>query len=723
MLKPGDVVDRYRIEALVGEGGAGSVYRVRHVKLDTTYALKVSHNVKESLRIRFARESRLQAKLRHPNIVAVHDVLETPEVTGLVMDYVAGPSLKDWLLRTKPSLDEVLEVFRGLVEGVAYAHAQGMIHRDIKPSNVLLDTRHGPVVPKITDFGIAKALDQHDDHATRTGATLGTPAFMAPEQIRDASSVDQRADLYSLGCVLYTLVARRAPFSGTDLIDLFRKVADGDYPDPRTYAPDLPEYVVQVIDDLLVTNPALRLADCDALLDRLYEPPPSDGRPVPRRRGPTTLPGTEPMRPSRTVSRTDTARDEPSLVGFAPGERVLIVADSLDRRLQLRMQLDRARLDVTEAGDLTTAERLARRSAGAGQPFTALVVWLDARDDDLIDRVARHDHLAPARLVLVDRALPDRAAVDQALRDLRGLPPDDEPNTLFRAIDRPTLARDVFSVAGLRHLVGVGCRVLIAEDNVVNRRVAERTLARLSFEVDTVPDGAAAVQAAADKRYDVILMDCVMPGLDGFEATRRIRAAERADRHVPIIALTANNTPEDRRRALGAGMDDFLTKPLDKQRLTHTLQKWVRPFSPYEPHFDIADLVDEAELHALADLLGDEDEGLRDVIGLFVDQAPADRDRLLALADAGDRDGLADHLRHLLATASQFGAHRLADQCRAQHETAPTASATELERETKATAKLLLQTADALSTIAERIERDSLHDAPPPPLTRAGSST
>ena len=267
-LNAGEVVDRYAIEALLGEGGMASVYRVRHTTLGTMHALKVLTLRARDVRQRTIHEGKVQASLLHPNIVRVHDVVDVKGSVGLLMEFVDGPSLEEWLEAYEPTTEEALSLFRGICAGVAHAHAQGLIHRDLKPANVLLASERGRLVPKVTDFGLAKAVggDTGAGHKTRTGATMGTPGYMAPEQINDASHVDRRADMWSLGCLLYRLVCGRPPFDGGHIATLFNAVLDGSYPPPRELVADLPEPVYAALDALLEVDAELRLADLDVLM-------------------------------------------------------------------------------------------------------------------------------------------------------------------------------------------------------------------------------------------------------------------------------------------------------------------------------------------------------------------------------------------------------------------------------------------------------------------------
>ncbi|MEZ4317547.1 MAG: protein kinase [Myxococcota bacterium] len=269
MLQTGFEVDRYVVEEKLGEGGMAVVYRVRHSTLGTRHALKVLSLTSRDVKERLIQEGRVQATLRHPNIVAVTDVLDVDGAPGLLMEFIQGPALDHWLYNYQPSIEEALTVFRGIVAGVGHAHSKGLIHRDLKPANVLLHVDDRGVRAKVTDFGLAKLTESPNLKRTRTGTTMGTPAYMAPEQIRDASTVDRRADLYSLGVILYELVCGQTPFRDDDIIELFAKVAAGEYPHPRELRPDLPNAVVDCIEALVEVNRDFRVSDCAAIIQIL----------------------------------------------------------------------------------------------------------------------------------------------------------------------------------------------------------------------------------------------------------------------------------------------------------------------------------------------------------------------------------------------------------------------------------------------------------------------
>jgi serine/threonine-protein kinase len=215
--------NRYEIEALLGEGAMGVVYRARHVRIGRLFALKVLHRrLAESKVIhRFEREAELAGKLSHPNVVPVVD-LSTTE-TGdlyLVMDFVEGPTLAELLVEAPMPAERVIHIARQLCDGLGHAHAMGLVHRDFKPENVIVahDSR-GFELARIVDFGVAilredmRDQTRRENRLTTDGMVVGTPHYMSPEQIR-GEPIDARSDLFALGIMMFELLTGRLPFDG-----------------------------------------------------------------------------------------------------------------------------------------------------------------------------------------------------------------------------------------------------------------------------------------------------------------------------------------------------------------------------------------------------------------------------------------------------------------------------------------------------------------------------
>ncbi|MCB9687853.1 MAG: protein kinase [Alphaproteobacteria bacterium] len=277
-LQPGMEVDRYRIEQLLGRGGMASVWKVTREDLGVSYALKVLEAPGRSVRERLRGEARIQATLRHPNIVSVVDVLTLDGAPALVLEFVDGPTLDQLLSVHRMDHGQMDQVVRGILKGVRAAHKAGFVHRDLKPANVLMARTDDGFLPKIADFGLAKALrgSEGDLSRTRTGAFMGTPIYMAPEQFRSAKNVDERADIYALGVIAYEICTGRRPYDDADLVELLDCIREQRYPPLAEIAPDLPPRMRTAIEGAMVVDPDSRFASVQEMYDAWRDRSPED---------------------------------------------------------------------------------------------------------------------------------------------------------------------------------------------------------------------------------------------------------------------------------------------------------------------------------------------------------------------------------------------------------------------------------------------------------------
>lgn len=249
----------YEVLEVLGRGGFGIVFRAFDETLQRVVAIKVLSPLLAATspaRKRFLREARSSAKVRHENIVQVYAVEEQP-LPYLVMEYIPGETLHQKLDRTGPlETEEVVHLGVQIAEGLAAAHAKGLIHRDIKPGNILIEAGN-EVCVKITDFGLARAAD--DASVTQSGFIAGTPMFMAPEQAL-GTTLDHRADLFSLGSVLYTMSSGRPPFRANTTIAVLKRVVE-DTPRPiPEIIPEVPQWLCDIISKLHAKKPEDRIA-------------------------------------------------------------------------------------------------------------------------------------------------------------------------------------------------------------------------------------------------------------------------------------------------------------------------------------------------------------------------------------------------------------------------------------------------------------------------------
>ncbi|MEY3211224.1 MAG: hypothetical protein RIT28_1705, partial [Pseudomonadota bacterium] len=263
-LLPGTVLgERYIIDGVLGRGGFATVYAARHLQLGSQHAIKVLHaGADERSRARLLAEGRIQARLGHPNLVRVTDVVELPYGVGLVMDYIHGESLRERLLKGRMRLEEAQTIGEGLLRGVAAAHALGVVHRDLKAENVLVDPEG---VPKVIDFGIARG----EDHAgqTQAGIGMGTPGNMAPEAYHDVASVGPPADVFALGVILYELLSGQRPFAeGAPWMRQLERASQAAWRPLGELAPELPQTLIDTVHAALSPRAHDRPPDAEALL-------------------------------------------------------------------------------------------------------------------------------------------------------------------------------------------------------------------------------------------------------------------------------------------------------------------------------------------------------------------------------------------------------------------------------------------------------------------------
>ncbi|MFL5338588.1 MAG: protein kinase domain-containing protein [Gemmataceae bacterium] len=262
---PGELgrLGSYRVLKVLGKGGMGLVLQAEDPKLSRLCALKVmlpDVARRPEMKERFLREARAAAQVEHEHIIPIYQVDEDRGVPYIAMPFLKGSSLEDWLVKKRGPLPvrEILKLGREMAKGLAAAHERGLIHRDIKPANVWLDSTAGGKV-KILDFGLARLASRNDGgnekNLTQTGMILGTPAYMAPEQAQGLrGNVDTRADLFSLGCILYRLCTGVAPFRGDDIISTLVSVAMDNPPPPIEQNPGIPLALSELVMRLLAKN-------------------------------------------------------------------------------------------------------------------------------------------------------------------------------------------------------------------------------------------------------------------------------------------------------------------------------------------------------------------------------------------------------------------------------------------------------------------------------------
>ena len=294
---------RYQILELLGTGGMGSVYKAQHRLMNRAVALKVINRQlvrSEAAVKRFHREVQAAARLAHPNIVTAYDADQAGDMHFLVMEYVEGLDLAEIVRRRGPlPVAEACDYIRQAALGLQHAHEHGMVHRDIKPQNLMVSANAGrspSALVKILDFGlagfvtdvVAELVEEHmpqtapqiPTHLTQIGSMMGTPDYISPEQARDAHAADIRADIYSLGCTLYYLLAGRPPHGGSSVLEKVMAHLEQEPELLSRLRQDLPPGLEDVLQRMLAKDPADRF-QTPAELAKALEPfagvPPSGG--------------------------------------------------------------------------------------------------------------------------------------------------------------------------------------------------------------------------------------------------------------------------------------------------------------------------------------------------------------------------------------------------------------------------------------------------------------
>lgn len=273
----GQSCGKYQITSLIGEGGMGAVYLARHELIENQAVIKVllpqfSHN-KELVK-RFFNEAKAAAAVKHPSIIAIHDFGYRPDGTAyIVMEYLDGQPLSA-RMRHGHRFDQAraLDIAWQIADGLRAVHECGIVHRDLKPDNLFLVPDPAAVDGervKILDFGIAKLTETQDGVKTRTGAVMGTPIYMSPEQCRGAGEVDHRADLYSLGCILFQMLCGRPPFRGAGAGDVIAAHLMTPPPAPRSLVPEVSRTLEASVLRLLEKDPAARYQSARETMDAL----------------------------------------------------------------------------------------------------------------------------------------------------------------------------------------------------------------------------------------------------------------------------------------------------------------------------------------------------------------------------------------------------------------------------------------------------------------------
>ena len=278
-LQPGQILaDKYRIVRMIGHGGMGSVYEGENVRIRRRVAIKTLHaqvSEKPDVLERFEREAQAAGRIGSEHIVEVLDMGDLQDGSRfMVMEFLEGMTLGDRIVKQgRIAPRELVPIMAAMLDGLAAAHAAGIIHRDLKPANVFLTKlRNQPDFVKILDFGVSKfnVLNSEEMSMTRTGAVVGTPYYMSPEQAKGSRAIDHRADLYSAGVILYEAITGQVPFNAQTFNELIFKIALESPPPPEQFVPGLDPNFSVIMRRAMARDPIERFQSAIEMRDALW---------------------------------------------------------------------------------------------------------------------------------------------------------------------------------------------------------------------------------------------------------------------------------------------------------------------------------------------------------------------------------------------------------------------------------------------------------------------
>ncbi len=553
-------VGNYDILDRLGAGGMGTVFKARHRRMKRIVALKVlaASLSKNPLFVkRFQREVETIACLGHPNVVMAYDADEADAGHFLVMEFVNGMDLAGHVERTGPfplhrAVDCTLQAARGL----AYAHSQGIIHRDIKPHNLLCD--HNGVV-KVTDLGLARLNHGADGPAegsdvTMAGGVIGTADYMPPEQAFDSTTIDHRADIYSLGCTLHYLIAGQPPFGGPTLMAILLKHRDGEIPKLSDVLPETPASLDKLFRGMLAKRPEQRIGEMSAVVAELEgiarTLSPSDGTAA---QAPAT--GSAAGAVTAALASNSTKEMFGATVEFdtrvEQAATVLIVEPSRVQASIIRSLLQEQSIAVADA---VTCGKDAIEAARTLRP-RAIISAMHLKDMDgieLAQQIRANSKTGAPGFVLITSESDDETASLSHINRVLTLKKPFTAAQLGEALNLVMGASS--SIEFSQRLSGFGAasnprdrsrkKVLIVDDSMTARMNAKKTLLALGFsDFVEVNDGAYAIGAADRESCDLIVTDYNMPLMDGRALVSYLKQ-NPATASIPILMVTTETEPK-----------------------------------------------------------------------------------------------------------------------------------------------------------------------------------
>jgi serine/threonine protein kinase len=568
------VIGNYQVLDRLGAGGMGTVFKARHRRMKRVVALKLlSRSVAQSEKFvqRFQREVEAVAQLSHPNIVMAHDADEAEAGHFLVMEFVNGRDLATEVQQRGPlPIAEAVDGITQAARALAYAHGQGIIHRDIKPANLLRDLSG---VVKVADLGLARFNEQfgrHEEMAalTQAGSIMGTVDFMPPEQALGLTSIDHRADIYSLGCTLYFVLTGGPPYQGPTMMAILLKHRDGAIPSLCAARGDVPATLDELFRRMVAKKPEERPASMsdvvralEALTSTLTRQPPA-----------------QPVAPTETILETVSSPVQTALanqtVDLAPasstetaGTTVLLVEPSRTQQAIVRKYLQEIGFaDISAATSGQKALEIARAAPPAA--VVSALYLADMTGVQLAQKMWAEQGLSSLGFVLIT------SQTDAEEAHLQG--PPGKMIRLVKPFDADRLASALVSVTG-DHSDSAGLRVLVVDDSAAARAHVRGVLAGLGLnDVTESGDGAEAAALLEKQTFDLVVTDYNMPRLDGRGLIEFIRRRS-AIPSVPVILTTTETDPARLEAVRKLGVSIICDKRFRPEEVRAVLEKLECP--------------------------------------------------------------------------------------------------------------------------------------------------
>jgi serine/threonine protein kinase len=550
------VIGNYQVLDRLGAGGMGTVYKARHRRMKRVVAIKVlSRTVSQSETSvqRFQREVEAVARLSHPNIVMAYDADEAEVGHFLVMEFVNGRDLASAVSERGPlPIAEAVECIVQAARAMAYAHGQGIVHRDIKPANLLRDVTG---VVKVADLGLARFNDTLGQPVaevsalTQAGTIMGTVDFMPPEQALGLPNIDHRADIYSLGCTLYFLLAGRPPYQGATLMATLLQHREAPIPPLSAPWAGVPAALDQIFRRMVAKKPEERFASMDEVVKALEAlalgPESLSQRSVPAAAVhasshtvdfvPGELPATSPPARDQTIDLA------PVTTADTSSTTILLVEPSRSQAVIIRGYLQK--LGHADVPTMPSGEK-ALESARATAPNVVISAMhlSDMTGVQLAQKMWAEKSLASVGFILItSQADAQEANLLSSAGHVVALHKPFTMEQLAQALSSATAGPDPSNQTGAGRAGNL--RVLLVDDSAAARVHIRRVLTGLGLrQITEAVDGAEAVTLLERERFDLVVTDYTMPRLDGRGLVEFIRQRS-ATPAMPVIMVTTETDP------------------------------------------------------------------------------------------------------------------------------------------------------------------------------------